>query len=376
MRRAMIFVLLILTVGCNRPAPAPATAPSTSAHAPPKLPPLEALQCKLSVVAPLLPKRITHLTIDPSSNVYFLQETDDFTDTMFIVGSDGVSSTMPVTSRGILAAIDQKGTGTIQSIAAAADGNIYFFFSGGTPKQTIVCLGRFETRTGLIRILARENALADASQMGDSLALARGELVAAGKSVWLWLHHPDASVMFNLRPGEFPAEGEIQLPPPTAIRSADGTLNMTRGQPQLSTGPGDSIFLLDTYSAALWTIDLNGKADVVQSLVGLPTLLSTPGVNRVGDVVFFAAASEPIEPRVEQRIAPVNVDTHYPSLLVLRGGDITPIPRDDIHADPMFPLYAMQLQQVLYEPGRDTWIGYDVASGQIVRMTLGSKRSR
>jgi hypothetical protein len=92
--------------------------------------------------------------------------------------------------------------------------------------------------------------------------------------------------------------------------------------------------------------------------------------------MLFAAASELIEPRVDQRVAPVDVDTHYPSLLVLRNGVFTPIARDDILADPSFPVYTMQLEQTLYEPGRDTWIGYDSSSGQIVRMRLEPRRTR
>lgn len=374
-----IAALFLPLIGCDRAAPAPPTTASTSpTSASPtqsKLPPVGALQCQLSVVAPLVPKRLTHLTIDPSSNVYFLQETEDSTDTMFIIGAGDVSNAMPVSARGILAAMDLKGTGNIQSIAAAADGNIYFFFAGGNAKQTIACLARFETRTGLIRILAREKALADKSGMGDSLVLARGALVSAGKTIWLWLHHPDGSAMFNLRPGEFPSDGEIELPNPTAIRSEDGTLNMTRGQPRLSPGQGDSILLVDTFSAALWKIDQTGRADVIQTLVGLPMALSSPGINPLGDSMMFAAASEPIPPGVEQRIAPVNIETHYPALLYLRDGVITPIARDDIRGDPMFPLYSMQLEQLLYEPGRDSWIGYDSSSGQIVRLRLSQRRS-
>jgi hypothetical protein len=91
---------------------------------------------------------------------------------------------------------------------------------------------------------------------------------------------------------------------------------------------------------------------------------------------MFAVPSEPIEPRVDQRVAPVDLQTHYPSLLVLRNAQITPIPRDDIRADSTFPRDMMQLEQTLYEPGRDTWIGYDSASGQIVRMRLSPKGSR
>ena len=375
MKGSLLTIVLVVLVGCNRAATPPATAPSTQTAT--KLPPLGALQCKLAVLAPLVPKRITHLTVDPSSNVYFVQESDDGSDTMFIIGSEDVSIATPLSARGLLAAMDEKGSGNIQSIAAGSDGNIYFYFTGGTKKKTIACLGRFETRTGLIRILAREQALASGSDFGASLALARGTVVPAGKTLWFWLHHSDGSAMFQLKPGEFPRDGEIHLPKPTVLRSEDGTLTMSRADfMKLSPGAGDSMLLLDEWTAALWKIDVTGSADVVQALVGLPKLLSAPGANRVGDIMLFAAASELIEPRVDQRVAPVDIDTHYPSLLVLRNGVFAPIARDDILADPSFPLYSMQLEQTLYEPGRDTWIGYDSSSGQIVRMRLEPRRTR
>jgi hypothetical protein len=332
------------------------------------------LQCDIAVVAPVLPRRITHLTIDPASNLYFLQEADDGSDTLFIAGNGDVSNAVPLSAHGVLTVLDEKGSGNIQSIAAGSDGNVYFYFSGGTNKKLVACLGRFETRTGLIRILARETELADKSAMGPSLALARGSLVAAGRTLWLWLHHTDASAMFNVRVGEIPADGERSLPTPTRLYSSDGTLNMTHGELALSPGPGDLTLLLDTWTAALWKIDLNGKVDVVQSLVGLPKMISAPGADAQGDILMFAAESEPIEPRVDQRVAPVNIETHYPSLLVLHNGTITPIPRDDLHAAAGVPLSSMQIDQLLCESGRNSWLGYDAASGQIVRLRLSPKR--
>ena len=110
-------------------------------------------------------------------------------------------------------------------------------------------------------------------------------------------------------------------------------------------------------------------------LVGLPKLLQHPlGTDSLGDIMLFAP-SESIDPRVDQRIQPVDVDTHYPSLLIWRNGKIYAIPRDDIHAAGAFPVYQMQLQQILYEPGRDTWIGYDASTGNLLRLRLSVKRN-
>jgi len=363
-------------VGCDRGGQSAAPAPAMQSQASAKPAPLAAMECEISSIVPLLPRRVTHIAVDPSSNLFDVQESTDGADTLFIIGSDGVSNALPLSARAILIAMDEKGSGNIQSIAVGSDGNVYFYFGGGTMRKTVACLGRFETRTGVIRILARENELAEKSGMGDSLALARGELAPAGRTLWLYLHHTDDAVMFNLRPGEIARQGEILLPTPTTIRSADGTLNLTQAGLKLSAGPGDLALVLDVATTALWSIDLTGRADVLQTLVGLPKQLSSAAANSMGDIALFAAPSEPIEPRVQQRIVPADVDTHYPSLLILRGGQISAIPRDDFHAAPGFPLYSMQLDQLIYDAGRDSFVGYDFASGQLVRLRISARRVR
>jgi hypothetical protein len=373
-RWPIVFLAAMCCLSCDR---SPPPAPSKPASQPvPQDQPLPEMQCDVSMVTPLLPKRPTHIAVDPFSNIYYVQESDDGNDGVFVIGGAGISNATSLSTMSILQAMNSPGSGNIQSIAAATDGNIYFFFNGGTSRQAIICLGRLEPRSGSIRILARNDELASASGMGTSLTLARGTLVPAGASLWLWLQHSDASVMLNLRPGDFPSSGEIHLPAPTPIRSSDGTIQMIRADPKLSRGPGDSILLLDRWTAALWKIDLLGAADVMQSLVNLPQAIGAPAANSLGDIVMYIAPSDSIEPRVEQRVKPVQIDTHYPSLLVIRNHVIYPIPRDDIRAGPMFPVHTMELDQTIYEPGRDTWLGYDHASGGLVRLRISAKGTR
>ena len=147
MKGCVAWILLVAMIGCDRGGNSPAPA-ATQAQTPAKQLPLGPLQCEITAVAPLLPKRATHLAVDPASNIYYLQETDDGGDTLFIIGSGDVSNALPLSARSILIAMGEKGTGNIQSIAAGADRNIYFFFTGGTNRKTVACFGRFETRTG------------------------------------------------------------------------------------------------------------------------------------------------------------------------------------------------------------------------------------
>src|SRR5207248_3142761 len=65
------------------------------------------------------------------------------------------------------AAANNRPSGNIQSLAGGADGEVYFYFSGGAGPVTRCCLGRFDPRGGgQIRILADAPALASASGMG------------------------------------------------------------------------------------------------------------------------------------------------------------------------------------------------------------------
>src|SRR3954468_634101 len=97
-----IFLSLVIVVGCERAAPSPATAPAAPAQTAAAPAPLPAMECQISVIAPILPKKPTHITIDPSSNIYYIQEQEDGGDTLFIVGSGDVSNALPLSARAVL----------------------------------------------------------------------------------------------------------------------------------------------------------------------------------------------------------------------------------------------------------------------------------
>jgi hypothetical protein len=352
---------------------------------------------------------------------------------MFVAGEADLPRATPLSSASILEAMGVRGaagaagttraavaTGNIRSIAAAADGRIYFYFAGGRRKESLLCLGQFNPRTGDIRVLADTQQLARDSGMGGSLALARPTVVADGRFVWLWLRHTDASAVFRIDTTALPSAGPATLTKPfprlTAARKTDGApIELTREE-DYEVSPGarpDTLLLTDLYAGALWEMTEHGEVRVLHSLVGLPRALSILGVLREqssapvdptrsgvtpGSVVSFAADSDPIPPRVAERVDPVELQIVYPALLILRPDQpgATPaqpppsssddgalrqslttrliaIGRDQLHAQRGLAVHTMQVQQLVYEPTRDTWLGYDSPSGQLVRITIIAK---
>lgn len=364
MRTLGCICLGLLLLGCKR-------SPSLPPGIPSELPQID--QADFSLLTPLKPNRRTHLAVDPFSNVYFTQEMADGSDVVFAIGAGDESAATQLTSANIMAKLGGEGTGNIESIAATSDGSIVFFFAGGTRKITVACFGRFDPRANAIQILADSRQLASATGMGASLALARGSVACSGTIVWLLVHHTDSSALFMVRSSSFPAAGPMQLGEPVSLRSIEDPPRMTRDDARLAAGNDESILFLDQAVTALWKIDPSGRADVIQSLVGLPVSLSLPGQDVRGTIVMFAPAGDLMQPRVTQRVMPVNLQTHYPAVLMLRDGQLSAIGRDDLHGPQDYPLYAMQLQQVVYERGRDTWLGYDQASGELVRFRISQR---
>src|SRR5438045_3498730 len=71
------------------------------------------------------------------------------------------------------------GNGNIQSIAAGPEGEIYFYVQGTKGRKSASCIGRFDQRSGEIRILMDDAKLQSVSGMGISLGLARGKLITS-----------------------------------------------------------------------------------------------------------------------------------------------------------------------------------------------------
>jgi hypothetical protein len=235
-------------------------------------------------------------------------------------------------------------------------------------------------RNATIQLLADTNAIASATDMGRSLPLARGSVLADRHILWLWLRHSDAWSLFRIDTRKLPSSGPSPLTRAfSAVRIDERPIDLTRDEYDLAPAGDENLFLLDPLEGRVLKITPEGVATVVRSLVGLPSSLSTPTVDREGKLLLFAATPGPNAPiiqpaKIEDTNAARPPDVTYPAMLIFGAGDhITAIGRDDIVAYPGFPVFGMRLKQLIPHPGEEGWVSYDPGSGELLRLKIKEK---
>jgi hypothetical protein len=268
-----------------------------------------------------------------------------------------------------------------QSIAAGRDGAVYFFFVGGTRRQNSAALGRYSPQSGEVQILADADALASASGMGASISLARGDVIAAGNRIWLWLRHEDAAALFRLDTQDTAGGGPVKLSRPLehlSMPAGEERLDFRREQYRLAGAPDGSLLLTDAYTGALWRIDPGAREPrVIHTLVGLPSDLTAAAMTDDGAAYLFATESPAIEGIVSSRLEPIEANVGAPALLRIdvqlpgSAKGLTILGREDLRAAGReFPTYALRMNSLVAERTRGTLLGYDSSSGHLLRIRL------
>jgi hypothetical protein len=338
---------------------------------------------EIRTVTQLLPTRPTHVAVDVRGNIYWVQETDEGNDLVFVAGDSVVPRATRLSSKDILAAMDTHGgSGNIQSIVVGPSGELYFYFVGAYYRWSRVCVGKYTPGSALIQILSDTTALADTSGMGRSLDLARGDLIASNRQIWLFMRHTDAWAMFAFDPKDLPATGPATLRRPFQQVQIDNVpVNLTRDSIAISAAGDQNLFLTDTGIGELARIDASGNGTILSSLIGLPNLF-TPPVAAPGKTddppatqpgapaaLMFFARADAIRSKTEAfPESPVKIT--FPAVLIFRNGGIETLSGDALLAPSGFPVYAMNLQQLYPDKDAGSWIGYDAASGQVLRIKL------
>jgi hypothetical protein len=325
---------------------------------------------EMRIVTQLQANRNTHFTVDQIGNVYWTQENEVGENVVLSIGESGVPRATRLSSGNILKEMGAAGgEGIIQDIRAA-EGAIWFYFTGGKGRASRTCLGQFFPRTGNIRIVADTARLAEVSGMGTSLDLARASLVLAGDKLWLWLRHSDMSTFLALDPREARTSGEIVSiqRPFDHVTVEERRIVLTREDIDIAAGQGGTLLLLDTKNGLIWEVDVFGRATMRIALTGVPNSISAPVIVK-DQLVLFAGESDPMGDPLAILNATHLPKIQYPALLKIVGDKIVGIQRDDLQAYSGFPVYAMRVQRLVRE-APDRLIAYDAASGALMRLTI------
>jgi len=350
----------------------------------------------LKVVAPLLPGRATHVAVDSTGTVFWVQESSDAHDAVLSLGPGDVPVATGVSSRTILRALgvrDAGATGTIQSLCAGANDYVYFYFAGGTRREPVHAIGRFRRDGEELDIVVSPETLARETGFGASIDLARGTLFGSSSdhTPWLWLRHLDRSTLMRV---ELKPAGPVEVGPDRArlvrpfdtVRTEDDEpMPLTRPEYQLAAAPDGALVLLDAWLGAVWRIDsTTGRMRIARSLVGLPRTVSAPLFDKDGNLLLAFGDGPVFEAKVEAMVADPIVRTTWPAVLVLTSPTDkrvrSPWARWTSEVDTFSgrslefsaPLDAKTWTPVEAdaELGMTRWITYDSASGALVRLSV------
>lgn len=332
---------------------------------------------QLRTLTQLLPNRPTHVAVDRLGQTFWVQESENARDVMFMIGEGEIPRATRLTTSNILAALDDegdrtgagKGSGNVRDLAPAERGAFFYFygFKGSTPKA---CLGQYLPHSGRIRILADTIRLEEISGMGRSLQLARATLLVSGETVWLWLRHSDASVFLTFDARVLNPFGpvELRIPFKQAV-SDERPLALTRSDGEISRGPDGSLLLMDFTAALLWRIERKGAATALLSLTGLPRQLSPPTLTADGRLLSFAADSDRIGTDLEILSRQNLPKIDYPALLEIVNSEIQFIPRDGLRAHAGLAVTALRLGRLVPQ-GLGTYVSYDASSGALMGVKI------
>jgi hypothetical protein len=382
-------LLLLWSPGCDRQS---SNSQQTNATTQPQSP-SRALAVQLTPITPLLPRLRTHVALDSHGNLYWIQESEPAPpggDLVFVMGNSGVPQTVPALAvSNLLAALGDEGrggTGAIRSIAFGPGDNLYLLFAGGSGRTPLWALFQFSPTENKLKLLADTQRLMADSQMGASIDLARGSLVSNGRTLWVWLRHSDDSAILQLIPREAGASIELRrlrLKPPKDVAQPNSE------REDLCAGSDGSLYYVDRAPAMLWKIDpaADHGYTAVQSLDGLSRGLGVCAFDDAGGarVCVLAGDDDPlvshgyVAPGEKPRASDVTwPQLSYPVFLELRrqdDGQSAPltITREDFRALPALHVQDLQPRGLLLDRTNGTFITFDAATGELLRLKVVGK---
>lgn len=342
---------LLTMAGCDRDS-APVSIP--------KRPPVPGVE--LRSVTPLPPNRPTHFTPARGGAVFWVQESEGGRETMFVMSEGGVPVKTPFSAVAVAQALGANGaSGSIQSLAAGNDGKIYFYYSGGKGKQLLAAVGSFTPESARTRIIADAGELMAQSEMGDSLALARGTVLMAGNTLWVWLRHEDGYALLSM---DVRQPGAKLARPFAQVRAKDEPIRMTSTVEDLAIDPQKGLVYLDRRARKIWKIDPLGEAGGAVDVSDLPLGMTAPSFDEKGQMVLFAPEETAPD---DFSLMAVTRPSKFPGLVIIdNSGQKTVLGRAVFSAPEKFNVRGMSVNRLLRDRGG--WLAYDTPSGELLRL--------
>ncbi len=354
----IILAIFALVVGaCDRSPPAPQQ----------QAPRVKLYSLELWPVTPLLPSRPTHVAIDVIGNLYWVQETEDGDDIVFVMGEGAIPRATLLTSANVLKAMNlERGAANFHSITAGVDGAVYFYVLASRGRELASAIGRFDPRSGETRIITNSDKLMSLTGMGRSIGLARGKLITSGAWVWVWIRHSDDAVLMRFDAREAAKAQQIDPVNPFKTKS-DLPVGATPEGDDLSAGPDGSLLWLSPSAGTIRRITADGGSTMLRSLAGFSSGLSAPAMEGSGRLVIFASDTTPIPSRADTPTVPSGIQ--YPAMLMFDGDKVEWIGRNDILAYSGFHVGTLRLNELITNPAGE-WVAYDTASGELIRLRI------
>jgi hypothetical protein len=358
MRAAVGWFLALTILGCDREQPAP-PAPAVKR--------VPALGVEIQRVTPLPPDRRTHIAPNGKGQVFWVQEADGGgRETVFAISEGGLPVATRFANVTVLETLAKPDAhGSIESLAVGPDGKVYFYFIGGSKRQSIAAFGNFAPETGKVQILADTAALAGDSRLGNSLALARGSIVRVGDVLWLWLRHDDAYALLSL---DITRTGSALRQTFEAVRGNGQELRLTSATEDLARGPGNSLVYLQRPTARIWKIGPLGEATQLTELGDPPATLSAPVLDERGRLIFFASDTAAVTDI--SGLPTTNPTPEYPALIIFDPDQQqrTLLGRNTFAVPDKINLRSLAPPQLVRD--RASWLAYDPPTGELLRLRM------
>lgn len=355
MRFWVCCITSLLLLGCDREPPsAPATRKAPT------------MGVEIQLLAPLLPSHLTHVAASRNGTIYWVQEAEQGRQTVFAMADGELPTATHFSAATVLEALKEPtASGSLQSLAVGADGRLYFYFAGGKGKRLLAALGCYWPETGRTKILFDAAALAKESQMGDSLALARGSILLAGNVAWLWLRHDEGFAILSLDLNRTDAPLRFRL---NHISDNVKELRLNSASEDLAIEQGKTLVYLDRKRQKIYQIDPAGEASVAVDVSNLPEGLTVPWIDDQGKMTLFVPDETQSDELLDLPLIQDKNSQQYPALMTIDHGQQIMLPRSTFTAPAKVNLRGLRLNQLIRQ--RSGWLGYDAPSGNLLRLRV------